>query len=245
MRLTDMKLRNVLIIGVMVLTSCADSRNWRSTYQPSTQIVVVSLQFAPGSARLTDEDLRRLRGFVPHAGRRIDASLVTGEGQAVARASSVSAAIGLPVGAYIAPWPASVGARGGTLTLKVYEIAASACNGESVHLQDELWPLTSSSGVDLAPAGCAVQTDLAAMISHQGDLYQGSQLAPASVGPFVDAADRYDRRNLFKPPYGQEALPKSPDLSQGLEPFGGGASVAPATAAATTAAEPSAAGSSP
>lgn len=218
------------------LSGCGTPPSRIDAYQPEAQNVTIELAFAPGSARLDRADLRRLQGVVPPTTADMRADLVTGANWAQARAAAVSRAIGMKVGAFTASWPSGLGSRAGRLTVTKPIIAARACDGPPVHLQNQLWPLTPNSGIALRPAGCAVDRDMAAMIDRPGDLFAGRKLAPAGVQPFVEAARRYQTRNRFKPPYGQ-GFPSTGLISQSeLQPTTDGGTAFAATSSSPVAA---------
>lgn len=183
------------------LAGCGSGPDRVGQYQPTVQTVDLDLGFAPGSAELSADDRARIATLVPlPAGA--SAKLMTGKVEARSRADAVSYALGATVQAYIAPWPEAVGQRKAVLAVTMRKIVAEACDDRPVRFQDSLWPMLPDTGKKLLPAGCAMNSDLAAMMDRPSDLFYGRPLAPADAQPFIDAANRYETRNQYKPPYG-------------------------------------------
>ena len=242
-----MMARPVLLFGLITLLGlagcAAGSRERGSDFLAATEHSSTMLAFTPGSAVLSASDIAALRHLVPPPRPGDQVRLVTGSAEAYARAASVSRVIGVAVQPFTATWPGQTGEIVGMLEF-VHPVAlARACEGRGTIMPDQLWQLAPDTGRVLAPPGCSTAQDLAAMAVDPNDLFAGRSLAPAPAQPFVNAAQRYNDRNLSKPPYSQEATPfynQSDEFS--------GSSVSPTTdssAPATsglTAANPVAAG---
>lgn len=226
-----------LLMILPTLSACSVRPQTTGPFEPTKKSLTVLLTFPRHSARLSAFDLAQLQKSLPSGITHWRGALISAPDESLARAGAVSRVIGITVRAYV-PRPADHLAAGvAKLIITRSFTRIASCSGPPVHIQNELWPMTSASGLSLMPAGCTVDRDLDAMLKRSDDAFHGRKLEPTAVQPFIEAARRYETRNLTKPPYGQNfsndpsqlnavsaSLNGAPSSSAAVSPTGGSTS---------------------
>ena len=163
-----------------------------------------ALAFAPGSAYLTEGELRKLDGWVLSGSiRPADRIAVAAAGPprlAEQRAAAVSREL-LRYGIVTQTLALDgVPANGAILSVGRYAVTLPTCPNWSQSLSYEFTNAFSSN------YGCANTTNLGLMVASPADLVSGRTLAPADGQPAVAAVQRY-MTDRIKPPPAPTASP--------------------------------------
>ena len=178
------------------------------------------LAFAPGSANLTQGELRKIDGWVLSGGiRPADRVAVAAAGpsrlaeQRVAAISRELLRYGIVTQTLALD---AVPANSAILSVGRYAVTLPSCPNWSQSLSSDFTNAFTSN------YGCSNTTNLGLMAASPADLVGGRMLAPADGQPAVAAVERYMNDRVKQPP-APTASPFAASTGGGGEPGGGGA----------------------
>lgn len=238
------------LMMVPTLSACSVPMKSTGPFEPSQKSLTFDLTFPHHSALLSRSDLAKLQKSLPRDITRWRCSLISAPDESLPRAEAVAQVIGVKVRAYVPRPPDHLSAGVAKLVITRSFTRIASCGGPPVHIQNELWPMTRTSGLTLMPAGCTVNRDLDMMLTRSDDAFRGRQSTPTPVQPFIEAARRYETRNLTKLPYGQNFANGHSQFNAESSPMNGlthssPAALSPGSTAGASAPQPTSAPQTP
>lgn len=188
--------RLLLVSGLVLLSGCVhQAPPTVSQYRSATVAPPLALRYAPGAIKPAPDDVARVRAL----GGALPAGAVPrfiASGPLLSqRAQAMEALLDRPVEIQLAGATAADPDSALLIPPAPPAIIATPCLGQGERLVGDMWPGNDAEQARLIPPGCATATAVAAQVVAPQDLLQGRPLPPGAASPFVNAIERYYRRN--------------------------------------------------